>query len=160
MAKTKKKGVTGNIVAQNRKARHDYFVEETLEAGIVLKGTEVKSLRDGRGNISDAYAVEKDGELILYGAHISEYKAGGKVFNHEPLRPRKLLLHKRELAKLFIASQRQGMTVVPLDIHFSERGIAKVTLAIARGKHHVDKRQTSKDRDWKRDKARLMRARG
>ena len=159
MGKKKKKADTGNIAAQNRKARHDYFIEETFEAGIQLAGTEVKSLRQGKGSITESYASEKDGELWLVNAHIPEYDAAAH-FSHEPRRPRKLLLHRREIAKLIAATQRQGMTLVPLKIYFNARGIAKVELALARGKHTVDKRHAIKDRDWKRDKARIMRARG
>ncbi len=144
------------IVAQNRKARHNYFIDETLEAGLVLTGTEVKSLREGRANIGDAYGTEKGGEIFLVNAHISEY-GGGNRFNHEPLRTRKLLLRKRELGRLIGAVRRDGMTLVPLSIYFNERGIAKVQLGLARGKRQYDKRATIKERDWQRQKARLLR---
>ena len=147
----------GRIAAHNRKARHNYFIDETLDAGIVLTGTEVKSLREGRANIGDAYATEKGGEIFLVNAHISEYR-GGNQFNHDPLRPRKLLLHTREIKKLIGTLQRGGVTLVPLSIYFSERGLAKVRLGVARGKKHYDKRATIKERDWQRQKARLMRA--
>jgi len=155
----KKPKEPSRFVAQNRKARHNYFIEDTIEAGIMLTGTEVKSLRDGKASIGESYAGEKDGEIYLFNATISEYD-GGNRHNHEPTRPRKLLLHKREVDRLLGAVNRKGMTVVPLDIHFNDRGYAKVTLGIARGKQMHDKRATNKDRDWKRDQARLMRERG
>jgi len=155
----KKPKEPSRFVAQNRKARHNYFIEDTIEAGIMLTGTEVKSLRDGKASIGESYAGEKDGEMYLFNATISEYD-GGNRHNHEPTRPRKLLLHKREVDRLLGAVNRKGMTVVPLDIHFNDRGYAKVTLGIARGKQMHDKRATNKDRDWKRDQARLMRERG
>ncbi len=154
-----KKKTPGHIVAQNRKARHDYFIEESLEAGIILVGSEVKSLREGRGNIGDAYAEESGGDLWLVNAHIPEYRPANK-FNHAPTRPRKLLLKRREIARLIGAVQRKGITLVPLSIYFSPRGIAKVDLGLARGKKAFDKRETVKDRDWKRQKARLMATRG
>lgn len=147
------------IAARNRKARHDYAIEDSVEAGLVLLGTEVKSLREGRGNINDAYAGEKGGELWLYNAYIPEYKAGSQ-FNHETRRPRKLLMHKREIAKFIGAVQKRGMTLVPLDIHFNARGVAKVQLGIARGKRKYDKRETEKQRDWQRQKQRLIREKG
>jgi SsrA-binding protein len=149
--------VAGRLAVQNRKARRDYFIDETLEAGIVLTGTEVKSLRDGRANLGDAYATVKEGELFLVGAHISEYP-GGNRFNHEPLRPRKLLLRKREIRRLIGAVQREGVTLVPLSIYFNDRGIAKVELGLARGKRQYDKRAAERDRDWQREKQRLLRA--
>ncbi|MFP6731863.1 MAG: SsrA-binding protein SmpB [Alphaproteobacteria bacterium] len=147
------------MVAQNRKARHNYFIEDSIEAGLVLTGTEVKSLRAGHATLGDAYAVEKGGEMFLVNAHISEY-AGGNMENHEPLRARKLLLHKREIARLIDATQRHGMTVVPLSLYFNGRGVAKVNLGIAKGKRQYDKRATVKEREWKRDKARLMKEQG
>ena len=147
-----------HMVAQNRKAWHNYFIEDSIEAGMVLTGTEVKSLRAGHATLGDAYAVEKDGEIFLVNAHISEY-AGGNLENHVPLRERKLLLHRREIARLIDATQRRGMTVVPLALYFNARGVAKVNLGIAKGKRQYDKRATIKDRDWKRDKARLMKER-
>jgi SsrA-binding protein len=142
--------------AQNRKARHDFFIQDTLEAGIMLQGSEVKSLRQGHASIGEAFAVEKDGALVLVNAHIPEY-SGANRFNHEPNRPRKLLLHKRELNRLIGQVQRAGVTIVPLSIYFNDRGIAKVSLGIAKGKRKTDKRQDEKKRDWQRDKARLMR---
>ena len=147
-----------HMVAQNRKAWHNYFIEDSIEAGMVLTGTEVKSLRAGHATLGDAYAVEKDGEIFLVNAHISEY-AGGNLENHVPLRERKLLLHRREIARLIDATQRRGMTVVPLALYFNARGVAKVNLGIAKGKRQYDKRATVKDREWKRDKARLMKDR-
>jgi len=155
----KKKGELGNVVARNRKARHDYFIEDTFEAGIMLCGTEVKSLRRGQGSIAEAYAGEKNGALCLFNAFIPEYKAASK-FNHEPRRARKLLMHRREIARLLANVQRDGMTLVPLAIYFNDRGIAKVDLGLARGKHSYDKRASIKERDWKRDKSRLMREKG
>ena len=143
------------MVANNRKARHNYFIEDSIEAGMVLTGTEVKSLRAGHATLGDAYAVEKGGEMFLVNAHISEY-AGGNMENHAPLRERKLLLHRREIARLIDATQRHGMTVVPLALYFNARGVAKVNLGIAKGKRQYDKRATVKEREWKRDKARLM----
>ena len=146
-------------IAENRKARHNYFINDTLEAGLILTGTEVKSLRLGQASIAEAYAGEKDGSLHLLNAHIPEYR-GGNRFNHDPLRPRPLLLHKQEITRLTNAISRSGVTVVPLKLYFNERGIAKCLLGIAKGKKQHDKRTTAKDRDWKRDQARLMRDRG
>ncbi len=148
----------GRIAAQNRKARHNYFIEDTLEAGIILTGTEVKSLREGRANIGEAYASERGGELYLFNAHISEYH-GGNRFNHAPMRTRKLLLRKRQIERLIGSLQRDGITLVPLSIYFNERGIAKVKLGIAKGKRQYDKRATEKERDWQRQKARILRDR-
>ncbi|HEX7006225.1 MAG TPA: SsrA-binding protein SmpB [Alphaproteobacteria bacterium] len=147
------------LIAQNRKARHEYFIEDKLEAGIVLTGTEVKSLRQGRSTISEAYAGEKGGEIWLFNAYIPEYQAASQ-FNHETRRPRKLLLHKRQRDRLIGEVQREGITLVPLSLYFNERGIAKVELGIAKGKRKYDKRETVKQRDWERQKARLMRAKG
>ena len=144
-----------NIVAQNRKARHDYFITETLEAGLVLLGTEVKSLRDGGCQLTDAHAGERDGELWLFNAHIPEYR-GGNRFNHEPKRPRKLLLHKRQINKLIGAVEREGMTIVPLKLYFNEHGKAKLLIGLGKGKKSFDKRETEKNRDWGREKARLL----
>ena len=146
-------------VAENRRARFDYFIEDKLEAGIALSGTEVKSLRAGEGSITESYAEVRGGEVWLVNANIPEFSHGNR-FNHEPKRPRKLLLHEREIAKLTGAVERQGMTLVPLSVYFNSRGRAKVELALAKGKQAHDKRQTIKDRDWKRDKARIMRERG
>ena len=149
----------GRLAAENRKARHQYEIGETFEAGIVLGGTEVKSLRGGRANITDAYAGEKNGELFLYNAYIPEYLQANR-FNHETRRPRRLLLKKREIAKLAEAVQKEGMTIVPLKIYFNDKGIAKVLLGVARGKKLHDKRETERQRDWDRQKARLLRDRG
>ncbi len=159
MAGKRKKQSPGNVAAQNRKARRDYFIEDTYEAGIALTGTEVKSLRQGRATITEAYAGGKGGELFLFNAHIPEYLAASR-FNHDPKRPRKLLLHKREVRKLLAAVEREGMTIVPLSIYFNDGGRAKVELGRARGKHKYDKRAAVKDRDWKLQKARLMREKG
>ena len=149
----------GPLAAQNRKARHDFAIEETFEAGLVLAGSEVKSLRAGRATITEAYAGEDKGEIYLINAYIPEYQSGGP-FGHEPRRRRKLLLTKRQIKRLVGSVQREGMTLVPLSIYFNRRGIAKVDLALARGKHRYDKRAAIKDRDWKRQKARLMREKG
>ena len=146
-------------IAQNRKARHDYLIESTLEAGLVLTGSEVKSLRRGRCSIGEAYAHEEGGELYLRNMHISPYEAANRL-NHEPRRRRKLLVHRRELARLIGQIQRGGYTLVPLSIYFNERGIAKLELAVARGKRKADKRQSEKKRDWDRQKARLPREQG
>lgn len=148
-----------NIAAQNRRARHDYFIEDTIEAGIMLVGTEVKSLRQGKANISEAYAGQMEGELYLFNAYIPEYQSR-TFFTHETRRPRKLLVHKRELRRLLMAIGREGMTLVPLTIHFNPRGIAKVGLGLAKGKKKHDRRDAEKERDWKREKARVMRAKG
>ena len=147
------------IAAQNRKARHDYIIENTLEAGIVLTGSEVKSLRQGHGNITESYAIEREGELVLLNSYIPEYKQAGK-FNHETRRARKLLLNRREIDKLIGQVQRAGMTLVPLKIYFNPRGIAKVELGVAKGKNKGDKRETEKKRDWERERGRLLRDRG
>ncbi len=146
------------LAAQNRKVRHDFFIEDTVEAGLMLTGSEVKSLRLGRASIVEAHATDRDGELFLMNAHIPVYESANR-FNHAPLRPRKLLLHKREANRLRGAIQREGMTLVPLSIYFNERGIAKVELGLARGKRKVDKREAEKTRDWQRDRARLLRQR-
>src|SRR5438094_4270834 len=149
---------TDRFVALNRRARHDYLIEDTLEAGLVLHGTEVKSLRQGGASITEAYADEKGGELFLVNANIPEYKASAH-FNHEPRRPRKLLLHRTQMNRLMGAVKRQGVTIVPLALYFNERGRAKVELGLATGKRKSDKRQAERDRDWQRSRARLMRSR-
>ena len=149
---------TDKYAAQNRKARHNFLIQDTLEAGMVLAGTEVKMLRQGQASINESYAAERDGALYLINAHIPEYKPAR--LNHEPGRPRKLLLHRRELDKLLGAIRREGMTVVPLGIYFNERGIAKCEIGLAKGKRKADKRESEKTRDWQRDKARLMRDKG
>ena len=147
------------IVAENRRARFDYAIEDKYEAGIALTGTEVKSLRFGEGSIAESYAEVKGGEVWLVNSNVPEFSHGNR-HNHEPKRPRKLLLHEREIARLTGAVERKGMTLVPLSIYFNGRGRAKVELALARGKNLADKRQTVKDRDWKREQARIMRDRG
>ena len=147
------------IVAQNRRARHDYFIDESLEAGIVLNGTEVKSLREGRASLQDSYASEMAGELWLFNAYIPEYRPANR-FNHETRRPRKLLVHRREVDRLIGAVQRKGVTLVPLSLYFNHRGLAKVDLGLARGKRMHDKRESERQRDWQREKARLLREKG
>ncbi len=160
MGKKKKEAGDGvRLVAQNRRARHDYTIEETIEAGIMLVGTEVKSLRLGQASISEAFAREKDGELFLMNAHIPPYEAG-KTFGHTPRRPRKLLFHKRELDKLVGAVRKEGMTLVPLSMYFNRRGIAKVAIGLAKGRKKADLRAAIKERDWKREKARLVKSAG
>jgi SsrA-binding protein len=150
---------SGKLVAENRKARFNYEIGDKLEAGIVLLGSEVKSLRAGKANIADAYASDEGGALYLINAHIAEYAQSGRA-NHDPTRPRKLLLHRREVGRLMGAIQREGMTVVPLKLYFNARGIAKVELGLAKGKKLHDKRETEKKRDWERQKGRLMREKG
>ncbi|MBL8552360.1 MAG: SsrA-binding protein SmpB [Hyphomonadaceae bacterium] len=147
------------LIAENRRARFDYFIEETYEAGIMLLGTEVKSLRNGRANIAESYASADKGELYLINAHIPEY-APAASFNHEPRRPRKLLVKRRQLTRLVGAVEREGRTLVPLRLYFNDRGIAKLEIALAKGKKAHDKREATKDREWKRDQARLMREKG
>jgi SsrA-binding protein len=149
---------TDRYAALNRRARHDYLIDDTLEAGLVLHGTEVKSLRQGGASIAEAYADEAGGELFLVGANIPEYKASSH-FNHEAKRPRKLLLHRKQVSRLLGSIRRDGVTLVPLSIYFNERGRAKVELGLARGKRKADKRQAERDRDWQRSRARMMRAR-
>jgi SsrA-binding protein len=146
------------IAAQNRRARHDYQIEDRFEAGLVLTGSEVKSLRGGRASIAEAYVTERGGELFLQGAHIPEYKAATHN-NHEPRRLRKLLVHRRELAKLVGQVRREGYTLIPLVIYFNPRGIAKLEVGLARGKKKADKRQDIKARDWERRKSRILRER-
>ncbi|MBH9537301.1 MULTISPECIES: SsrA-binding protein SmpB [Novosphingopyxis] len=146
-------------VAENRRARFDFFIDETFEAGIALTGTEVKSLRFGEGSIAESFAEVRDEEVFLVNANIPEFSHGNR-FNHEPKRPRKLLLHAREIEKLYGAVARRGMTLVPLSIYFNSRGRAKVELALAKGKKAPDKRATEKERDWKREQGRLMRQHG
>ena len=147
------------VVAENRRARFDYFVEERLEAGIELQGTEVKSLRGGEGSIAESYATVEGDEVFLINSSIPQYGAGSWM-NHEPRRKRKLLLKGREIARLQGAVTRQGLTLVPLSIYFNSAGRAKIELAVARGKKAHDKRDTIKERDWKREQGRIMRARG
>ncbi len=146
-------------VAENRRARYDYYIDEVFEAGIALTGTEVKSLRFGEGSIAESYAEVRDGQVWLVNSNVPEFSHGNR-FNHEPKRPRKLLLHEREISKLTGAVERKGMTLVPLSIYFNGRGRAKVELALAKGKNAADKRHTIKERDWKREQGRLMREHG
>jgi SsrA-binding protein len=147
------------IIAENRKARYTYHIGETFEAGIQLAGTEVKSLRQSKANIAESYVSPERGEMWLINANIPEYLQANR-FNHEPTRPRKLLLHKRQMERLAGAVQREGMTIVPLRLYFNERGRAKVEIALAKGKQAHDKRETEKARDWQREKGRLMREKG
>lgn len=146
-------------VAENRRARFDYHIEDKFEAGIALHGTEVKALRAGEATIAESFAEVKGGEVWLINSNIPEYSHGNRQ-NHEPRRPRKLLLNQREIGKLFGAVERKGMTLVPLSVYFNAQGRAKVELALAKGKQAHDKRAHTKERDWKRDKARLMREKG
>jgi SsrA-binding protein len=149
----------GKLVAENRRARFDYSLEDVVEAGIMLLGSEVKSLRVGRVNIAESYASPESGGVYLINANIPEY-LGANRFNHEPKRRRKLLLKKREIIKLIHGVEREGRTIVPLRLYFNDRGIAKITIALAKGKKNHDKREATKDREWKRDQGRLMRQRG
>lgn len=144
------------VVADNRRARYHYEIGEVFEAGLMLTGTEVKSLRTGKATIAESYASAEKGELFLINANIPEYLQANR-FNHEPRRPRKLLMKEREIAKLSIGIEREGMTIVPLKIYFNARGMAKIELALGKGKKLHDKRETEKIRDWNREKSRLMR---
>lgn len=155
-----KDGTRRKVVAENRKARRNYEIGETFEAGLVLSGTEVKSLRAGKANIAESYASDEGGEIFLINAHIPEYGQAASFMNHSPRRPRKLLLHRKEIHKLLVGIQREGMTIVPLRLYFNERGIAKLEIALARGRKLHDKRQVERKRDWERQKARLMREKG
>lgn len=159
MASPKAPSKTQRAVVENRKARHDYFIEESLEAGLALTGTEVKSVRLGLVNLSDAYAVEEGGDIWLLNVHIGVYP-GGSHFNHEPKRPRRLLLHRRQINKMMGRVQREGYSLVPLKLYFNDRGRLKLELGLARGKKQHDKRQSIKERDWQREKSRLMRVKG
>jgi SsrA-binding protein len=157
MAEKKERAI--KIVAENRKARFHYSIEETVEAGVMLTGTEVKSARNGKSTIAESYADSKGGEIWLVNANIPEYLQANR-FNHEPRRSRKLLLHKRQINKLIGAIERDGMTLIPLKMYFNEKGRLKLELALAKGKKLHDKRETEKKRDWSREKGRLLRARG
>lgn len=157
--KTKSSLISHGVAAQNRKARFNYSIGDTVEAGIVLKGAEVKSLRHGRATLTEAWAGERDGELWLFNVYIPEYQ-GGVLSRFEPRAPRKLLLHRRQIIALVGAITREGASLVPLDIHFNPRGVAKVKLGLGTGRKKEDKRRAIADRDWQRDKARLMRNKG
>ena len=148
-----------NLIAENRRARRDYEIEDTLEAGIVLVGSEVKSLRNGKANIAESYASIEDGGFYLINADIPIYTAANR-FNHEPKRKRKLLVHAREIAKISQSIQREGRTAVPLKLYFNDRGLAKLEIGLAKGRKTVDKRHAVKERDWNRDKQRLLREKG
>ena len=151
--------MTQKLIAENRRARFDYFFEETLEAGLMLTGTEVKALRLGRANIAESYAGAEGREIVLINAHIPEYGPANR-FNHEPRRPRKLLLHRKQIDKLLGAVQRDGRTLVPTRLYFNEKGMVKLELALAKGKKTHDKREVEAARDWKREQGRLMRDKG
>jgi SsrA-binding protein len=151
-----KKDPNNKTVAQNRKARFTYFIEDTMEAGIILTGTEVKSLRTGQASINESYASVEGSEIFLVNAHIPEYTKSNAKWQHEVRRPRKLLLHKNQMNKLIGAVQRKGTTLIPLSVYFNDRGIAKVELGVATGKKQHDKRATEKERDWQREKSRVM----
>lgn len=155
-----KKTSNHKTISENRKARFEYFIEDTYEAGIALTGTEVKSLRQGSINIAESYASAENGGVFLINSYIPEYGKAGAHLQHLPRRPRQLLLKKREIHKLAIAVEREGMTIVPLELYFNERGRAKLRIGVAKGKNMSDKRQSSAKRDWQRDKARLMRDKG
>jgi len=159
-AKQKRQGqISTGQIAENRRARFDFEVLDTLEAGIVLSGTEVKSLRNGKAQITESYASPERGELWLINAHIPEYGPANR-FNHEEKRPRKLLVSKRELGRLYGSVQKEGHTIVPLKLYFNDRGIAKLLIGIAKGKRAVDKREVQKKRDWQREKSRLLKQYG
>lgn len=147
------------VIADNRRARFDYFLENNLEAGIALTGTEVKSLRQGRANIAESYVSVEGDELCLINADIPIYGHGNR-FNHAPRRIRKLLLHRKEIHRFIVATQREGMTIVPTKLYFNDKGMVKLEIALAKGKKIHDKRETEANRDWQRDKARLLRDRG
>jgi SsrA-binding protein len=155
----KKKDDDPKIVAENRKARFNYYIDEVIEAGIMLTGTEVKSLRGGKATIAEAYAQTKGGEIFLINSYLPEYTEGNR-FNHEPRRIRKLLVRKRQIERLAKAIEREGMTIVPLKAYFNAKGRAKIELGLARGKKLHDKRDTEKQRDWQREKGRLLRDKG
>lgn len=159
MAASKKDRTARTLVADNRKARFNYEIGDVVEAGLVLRGTEVKALRNGEANIAESYASFEDGEMWLINSHVPEYLEANR-FNHDPRRRRKLLLSRREIARLVNATDREGMTIVPLRLYFNDRGRAKLELAVARGKKLHDKRETEKKRDWNREKARLLREKG
>jgi SsrA-binding protein len=147
------------LIAENRRARYDYFLDDSVEAGLVLTGTEVKSLRQGRANIAESYAAVEGREIVLINADIPPYGQANR-FNHEPRRPRKLLLSRRQIDRMIGAVQREGRTIIPVKLYFNEKGLAKLEVALAKGKKVHDKRETEAARDWQRDKARLMREKG
>jgi len=147
------------LIAENRRARFDYFLEDTFEAGLMLTGTEVKALRLGRANIAESYASAEGREIVLVNANFPEYGPANR-FNHDPKRPRKLLLHRKEIDKMLGAVQREGRTLIPTKLYFNEKGMVKLELSLAKGKKLHDKRDTEADRDWKREQGRLMRDRG
>jgi SsrA-binding protein len=151
--------MTGKLIAENRRAKFDYFLEETFEAGISLTGSEVKALRLGKANIAESYANADGREISLVNAYIPEYGPANR-FNHEPRRPRRLLLHRRQIDKLIGAVRRDGRTIIPTRLYWNEKGLAKLELALAKGKSAPDKRQTVADRDWKREQGRIMRDKG
>lgn len=155
----KKKEVDKKVVAENRKARHNFEIMENFEAGIMLQGTEVKALREGKANIAESYASAEGGEIFLINANIPIYAKASR-FNHEPRRHRKLLLHAKEVNRLIIGIQREGMTIVPLKLYFNERNMVKLEIGLAKGRKSHDKREVSKKRDWDRQKARIMRDKG
>lgn len=160
--KTSKSGMLSNnaTVAENRRARFDYHIEDKFEAGIMLAGTEVKSLRLGQCSLNESHVGPMQGELYLFNAHIPEYQQAGRHLQHDPKRPRKLLLHQREIKKLLGATTRDGYTVVPLQLYFNKHGKAKLEIALAKGKKEHDKRETVKSRDWGREKQRIMKDKG
>jgi len=147
--------MAGKTIAENRRARFDYFLEQTFEAGLSLTGSEVKSLRNGRANIAESYAAVEGDQIVLVNADIPPYAQANR-FNHEPRRPRKLLLHRKEIERLIGAVQREGRTLVPTKLYWSDKGLAKLEIALAKGKKAHDKREAQAERDWQRDKARLM----
>jgi len=151
--------MTDKLIAENRRARFDYFLEDRVEAGLMLTGTEVKALRLGRANIAESYAAAEGREIVLINANIPEYGPANR-FNHEPTRPRKLLLHRKQIDKMLAAIQRDGRTLVPTRLYFNEKGMVKLEVALAKGKKAHDKREVVADRDWKREQGRLMRDRG
>ncbi|WP_333586877.1 SsrA-binding protein SmpB [Phenylobacterium sp.] len=151
--------MASKVIAENRRARFDYFLDDAVEAGLALTGTEVKSLRAGKANIAESYAAVEGDEIVLINADIPPY-AKAAHFNHEPRRPRKLLLHRKQIDRLIGAVQREGRTIVPTKLYWNDKGLAKLEIALAKGKKLHDKRETAAERDWQRDKARLLRDRG
>jgi SsrA-binding protein len=152
--------MAGKLIAENRRARFDYFLEQSFECGIALVGSEVKSLRNGKANIAESYAAIEGDQIVLVNADIPPYAQAGPHFNHEPRRHRKLLLKRKEIEKLIGAVQREGRTLIPTKLYWSDKGLAKLEIALAKGKKIHDKREVAAERDWQRDKARLMRDKG